>query len=202
MNNKERYERCKREHRCPNCFNKHDGVFLYCDKCRNWRKRYNKPRYCRDCGKKIDDSDKSKRCPSCKSKIKKTYWINWYSGLPKERRDGVREYYKKYAVEWRKGHPQKYQDTTIKRRYNITFYIAQELYESQNGRCAICEREIPFLDSPTRNRTNWAHIDHDHISNNVRGLLCPSCNHLLGNCKDDISILRNAINYLSAHSTK
>lgn len=200
MNSKERYQRCKKEHRCPNCFNKHSGKFVYCDKCREWRKRYNPGRNCKDCGEKIPQGDKSHRCPSCKEKHNKTYWKSWFKDLPKEQQNSVRERLRDYARKWRKEHPEQYQDTTLKRRYNVSFYAAQKLYESQNGKCAICEIPIPELTDENKSRTNWAHVDHNHSTKKVRGLLCPSCNHLLGNCKEDVVTLQKAIQYLQKYS--
>lgn len=63
----------------------------------------------------------------------------------------------------------------------------------QGDRCAICRGEVP----------TW-HIDHDHrccppqksCAACFRGLLCRKCNHLLGNARDSVDILRNAIKYL------
>jgi hypothetical protein len=46
------------------------------------------------------------------------------------------------------------------------------------------------------------HIDHCHTTNNYRGILCRSCNHALGHCKDDISVLENLINYLKTKNNK
>lgn len=40
------------------------------------------------------------------------------------------------------------------------------------------------------------HIDHDHITGNVRGYLCRYCNHALGNAKDSVERLRMLIAYL------
>lgn len=40
------------------------------------------------------------------------------------------------------------------------------------------------------------HIDHDHKTGKVRGLLCMRCNLLIGYAKDDIEILSSAIDYL------
>jgi len=40
-------------------------------------------------------------------------------------------------------------------------------------------------------------IDHDHQTGKVRGLLCGFCNALIGYAKDDISILKSAIKYLT-----
>lgn len=39
-------------------------------------------------------------------------------------------------------------------------------------------------------------MDHDHVTGEVRGMLCPSCNNGLGLFKDSVVHLRNAISYL------
>jgi hypothetical protein len=62
----------------------------------------------------------------------------------------------------------------------------------QNNRCAICFEVF----------TKTPHIDHDHETNEFRGLLCRSCNHLLGNARDKILILENAIQYLKRYGVK
>jgi len=36
----------------------------------------------------------------------------------------------------------------------------------------------------------------EYVTGSVRGLLCPNCNNLLGNCLDNIIILEAAIVYL------
>lgn len=66
-----------------------------------------------------------------------------------------------------------------------------QMLESQNYRCAICGDE-----GNKENRFRKLSIDHDHKTGKVRGLLCSNCNFLLGQAKDDIGILRNAITYL------
>jgi hypothetical protein len=40
------------------------------------------------------------------------------------------------------------------------------------------------------------YVDHDHSTGKVRGLLCQSCNTLLGTAKDNISLLYKSIKYL------
>lgn len=49
--------------------------------------------------------------------------------------------------------------------------------EDQGGKCAICGRPP----KPGGRRLN---IDHDHITGAVRGLLCASCNRMLGWARD------------------
>jgi 5-methylcytosine-specific restriction endonuclease McrA len=68
---------------------------------------------------------------------------------------------------------------TLKRMY--AYGISSEDYEKkllmQNGCCAICK-----LHESKLNKT--FHIDHDHKSNSVRGILCSNCNVALGMFKD------------------
>ncbi len=65
----------------------------------------------------------------------------------------------------------------------------QNLFEAQRGKCSICDESLSDL-----RRT--ACLDHCHTTNKVRGIVCSSCNKLLGFAKDNIKILQNAIKYL------
>lgn len=60
------------------------------------------------------------------------------------------------------------------------------MYEEQEGACKICEKNFSSLC-----------VDHDHNSGKVRGLLCDSCNLMLGYALDNITTLQNAITYLN-----
>ena len=64
------------------------------------------------------------------------------------------------------------------------------LLARQNGVCAICETTEPGKP---------LYVDHCHIRNEVRGLLCRSCNLGLGNFKHDPRLLRAATAYLEFH---
>ena len=64
------------------------------------------------------------------------------------------------------------------------------LLEIQGGQCAICKADQPWSRS-----TTW-HVDHDHITGEVRGLLCSRCNRGLGYFRDDPALLNRAIDYL------
>ena len=78
-------------------------------------------------------------------------------------------------------------DSTLKARYGISLAEHDEMLLAQNKVCAICGKPSskPF------------HVDHDHVTAKVRGLLCFKCNSGLGMFCDDISVLRAAIEYLT-----
>ena len=68
----------------------------------------------------------------------------------------------------------------------------------QNNKCAICNEMETWKNKHGDIRP--LAIDHDHSTGKVRGLLCTSCNALLGHAKDKISVLENAIKYLKRYS--
>jgi hypothetical protein len=43
------------------------------------------------------------------------------------------------------------------------------------------------------------HVDHDHRTNQVRGMLCFNCNRGLGYLDDDLVTLYRAADYLESH---
>jgi len=88
-----------------------------------------------------------------------------------------------------KKNPSLYKERRIKYKYGMTYEDKEKIFQSQEGRCAICLK--PFS-------MHELHIDHDHITNEVRGLLCPHCNTSLGLLKEDTDILKNMINYLES----
>lgn len=75
------------------------------------------------------------------------------------------------------------------RRYGLTPDQAAEL---RKDGCAICGR----TDVPGRWENNL-HIDHDHATGKIRGVLCHGCNVAIGHFRDDPELLRKAIAYLS-----
>jgi hypothetical protein len=80
----------------------------------------------------------------------------------------------------------------ISNKYNLTRHQVEELYISQNKKCKICNIESLMI-----SKHKGLYIDHCHKTGKVRGLLCASCNKLLGDCKDSIEILKSSILYLT-----
>jgi hypothetical protein len=72
----------------------------------------------------------------------------------------------------------------LRRRYGIGQADFDELLAEQGGVCAICKAADP------------EHVDHDHDTGYVRGLLCFNCNGGLGQFRDHAGHLAGAIEYL------
>ena len=77
----------------------------------------------------------------------------------------------------------------LERAYGITPERYEEILKLQNGVCYICSDTV-------KSRRGKLHVDHDHSTGEVRGLLCINCNRGLGNFRDSIELLKKAIEYL------
>ncbi len=82
-------------------------------------------------------------------------------------------------------------ETKLRFIYGIDRNEYDMLWESQEGRCAICQTPLLLDDKNT-------HVDHCHSGNFVRGLLCFSCNVGLGSFRDNPDFLLKAIRYLGS----
>ena len=76
------------------------------------------------------------------------------------------------------------------KKCNLTGEQYAKMAREQNNRCAICYR------MELAKNTRYLSIDHDHVTGEIRGLLCIKCNTILGMAGDNVEILTNAINYL------
>lgn len=73
---------------------------------------------------------------------------------------------------------------------NLTESRYAELLKAQQNRCAICLEVKSYR----------LHVDHNHATGQIRGLLCRNCNRGLGYFLEDANIIREAINYLKENS--
>jgi hypothetical protein len=78
---------------------------------------------------------------------------------------------------------------TLLRRYGLTYPKYLKILLAQNEACGICKR--PFTEDGQA-----PHIDHDHVTGVVRGILCQRCNNGLGMLGDTILGLEVALEYL------
>ncbi len=93
------------------------------------------------------------------------------------------DYYNKYK--------DKIKYANLKKKYNISKEDLDTLYTRCGASCSICK-----LPEKENQGGKALHVDHDHKTGKVRGLLCNNCNLGIGYLKDDVKILESAIEYL------
>ena len=79
----------------------------------------------------------------------------------------------------------------LRKRHGLNPIDKKALYESHGGCCAICGKKLVV---------GKTHIDHDHHSGIIRGLLCVNCNIGLGNFMDNPENLLRAVEYLEKNN--
>jgi hypothetical protein len=72
----------------------------------------------------------------------------------------------------------------LRRRYGIGQAHVEAMLAEQGGVCAVCGKSDP------------EHVDHDHKTGVVRGMLCFNCNQALGNVRDSAAVLERLQDYL------
>lgn len=85
------------------------------------------------------------------------------------------------------------------KNYGISAKDYVELLEKQGHVCAICGEPETRIH---RGSLASFSVDHDHETGKVRGLLCGTCNHGLGYFRDDVELMKNAIEYLNYNGSK
>lgn len=87
----------------------------------------------------------------------------------------------------------------LMKMYGLTPEAYAELFDAQGRGCAICKAMTPggkHEGKPNRSSWHWP-VDHDHVTGQVRGLLCEDCNRAIGLLKDDPEIIAAAARYVS-----
>lgn len=77
----------------------------------------------------------------------------------------------------------------LKYEYGLSIEEFHQMWLNQDGVCAICV-------TPLSLEQNGYAVDHNHVTNEVRGLLCKTCNQGIGLLKDNPAILEAGANYL------
>ena len=76
------------------------------------------------------------------------------------------------------------------KHYRIRYDQYLEMFNKQDGKCACCG-----IDQSNFKRN--LHVDHDHNTGQIRGLLCTQCNPGIGYFQDSVERLQQAIAYLN-----
>lgn len=126
-----------------------------------------------------------KFCSCCEETKSKTEFNKRSAG-----KDGLQSWcrscMKTEKQKWNKENYEKIRNYDLKKTYGIDLEKYNTMLLEQNSRCKICgvssERDLD--------------VDHDHITGDIRGLLCNACNIGLGWFRDDPDLLKRAIDYV------
>jgi hypothetical protein len=112
----------------------------------------------------------------------------------------------RYARKYREKHPER---AVLKdrrkqlRSHGLSVEQYEQMMVAQNGVCAICRRPER---TPRKRGVSGVlralSVDHDHETDEVRGLLCHNCNLMLGYGDDDPARLRAGADYLEKAASK
>jgi hypothetical protein len=164
-----------------------DGRVSYCRPCLAERhKKYRRAKAAsegRQVRERRDVPDGHRWCPDCKT-------AKPLSDFPRNRsgRGGYGGYCRPcHSARGRATYIRLYGSTReyhLRRRYGIGQAEVDAMLAAQGGVCAACKTDEP------------KHVDHDHRTGRVRGMLCFLCNQALGNVRDDARRLHGLIDYL------
>lgn len=76
--------------------------------------------------------------------------------------------------------------------YGLSFEEFEGMKSSQDNKCPGCHRSF---------EDQTPHVDHDHVTGKVRGLLCGPCNRALGLLRDKLEVCLNLADYLRSTSS-
>jgi Recombination endonuclease VII len=150
----------------------------------------------------------SKRCRKCKqlfsvsefdlSKDQRDGLYPWCKTCKKpKQRTGNIDRLKRWETRQDPTHIKKIRNRTAKlwnlMRYGLTFESYDELLEAQGGFCKLCK------DRDKCGR--MLSVDHNHVTGEVRGLLCTFCNTALGMLRDNPELIDRMKIYLETNGT-
>jgi len=153
-----------------------DGLASYCKPCFRTRAnaQYRKKRAALGLGVREPDNspDGFKRCADCR--------------IIKQSSDFAKALYQSDGLHCfcKQCNNRRQRKKRLDRLYGMTEDQLSELVLAQGGYCAICRERAAV------------HVDHDHMTGAVRGVLCFPCNAALGQFKDRIDLLMSAATYL------
>lgn len=128
-------------------------------------------------------------CRVCDRKYRREHYIKNRERYLEQAREHHRRTYVPVPRSERRRAPRRPFDPSQKFRrakYGITPEVLNKMMADQGGVCAICgvQPDVPY-------------VDHDHVTGEVRGVLCRACNVGLGFFRDDPARMLEAVAYLS-----
>lgn len=169
------------------------AVGTYCQPCLKVRDREAKirsaeavKRYRDELQQRPIDLTEVRRCPRCEEdKPRAEFSANGRGG-----------YCRPCRAAYARDRNVRRRDIERERRYGLTADGFTALLAKQGGGCAICGQTKIVNGRWTSTDARDLHVDHDHVTGQVRGLLCNRCNPTLGMMDDDPDRLIRAAEYL------
>ena len=153
-----------------------DGLAVYCKVCfrRRAREAYRRKRAAQGATvrERYDGPPDHKRCAECRE-VKP---LTEFHRAPQQSGG-----YNCYCKTCRK---RQNREAHLMRTYGLTVAEFDAMVEAQGGVCACCGERDP------------QHVDHDHVTGRVRGVVCFRCNSGIGQFDDRADLMRSAIDYL------
>lgn len=158
------------------------------DQCKKYNNSLKRPVKCGICSKEfIIDATHWKFCSvECQLESGRRIREKWH----KENKDKVRLSQKKHEKRYPKRRKHTMKKHRLKSKYGLTIDEFKKILKKQKNKCAICKQNF-------NGRWNKPNVDHKHdVEKNYRGLLCVTCNLLIGYSKESVLILKTAVKYL------
>jgi hypothetical protein len=133
-----------------------------------------------------------KVCPKCKTEREFDSF-----GKDSTTAKGISAWCKPCKKSWRSEHRKKYPEkakardrsSDLQKNYGISIKEYDEMLRIQDGRCGCCGiHQSRFV--------RRLHVDHDHATGKIRGLLCTQCNPGIGYFQHSIERLKLGVAYL------
>ena len=155
------------------------------------KKEYQKQYYKDNCESLKEYAKKYRGNHREKAKATSKKWREEHPGYSKQQYRKNPEKARKLSRQYRKNNPEQVKESQRKnhlKKYNLSHEDWLKMWESQDGRCAICGE--PFA------RQSDACVDHNHETGEIRGLLCMQCNVGLGSFNDNPKLIIKILKYL------
>jgi len=140
----------------------------------------------------------TKVCKDCKKE--KSLDAFYTNGRQPTKRNGMKSTRKPFCKDCSKERNKKDRENirnrNIRWKYGIEYSDLLDMYKSQDGKCAICNIDMDLFYQDGETKHTVCHVDHNHNTDIIRGLLCSECNTGLGKFKDNVDFLQSAIDYL------
>jgi len=154
--------------------NNKDGKTSRCISClkKKWNDKPGRPRK----GRAEYVPPTVKLCGGCNRTLPASaFGVRHDRGNGKSLRSRCKQCTSKAHDSWRDKNPGASRERNLKAKYGISADDYMKILDTQGGGCALCgSTESRWTTSP------WLHVDHNHSTGEVRGLLCHICNIVVG----------------------